>query len=197
MKGIEGKNLFTTSVAIIVLVAGVAAAGVMTGVLPYKSKPALSEQESVISGREEAVPTPPPMTLHKSSPSKVHAPAMHVASTVPPPPPCTNCGVIESIESFTEKGTASGGGAVAGGLLGGILGHQVGRGRGRDLATVAGAVGGALAGNAMEKNTHKVTRYQVGVRMNDGTRQLLTLDTVSNIAMGERVKIINGAPVPD
>ncbi|MBI3546126.1 MAG: glycine zipper 2TM domain-containing protein [Gammaproteobacteria bacterium] len=195
MSDVAGRNLFTTSVAIIVLVAGVAAAGVLTGVLPYKSKSSTNEPETSISAQEKFVP--PPMPVQKSTPHKVHAPMAPLASALPPAPVCGNCGVIESIESFTEKGSASGGGAVAGGLLGGILGHQVGRGRGRDLATVAGAVGGAIAGNAVEKNSNKVTRYHVGVRMNDGTRQLLTLDTVSNIAMGGRVRIINGAPVSD
>ncbi|MCR4331703.1 MAG: hypothetical protein NUV34_03210, partial [Sulfuricaulis sp.] len=52
---------------------------------------------------------------------------------------CRECGTVESIESFSEKGQASGGGAVAGGVIGGIIGNQIGRGRGKDLATVAGA----------------------------------------------------------
>ncbi len=194
MKVLENRNLFTTSVAVIVLVAGAAAAAVAMGVLPYK--PATSAQE-------EAAPSQ--SVIHKRLP-KEQTNRIHVASNVPnppsamqapPPPVCANCGVIESIESFTEKGNASGGGAVAGGLLGGILGHQVGRGRGRDLATVAGAVGGAIAGNEIEKNKNKVTRYHVSVRMNDGTSQYLTLDSVSNLAMGGRVKVVNGEPVPE
>ena len=108
---------------------------------------------------------------------------------------CRECGVVESIESFSEKGQASGGGAVAGGVIGGIIGNQIGRGRGKDLATVAGVVGGAIAGNEIEKNTKKVTRYRVALRMDDGTRQQLTLDAANGVAVGDKVKIVDGALV--
>ena len=125
---------------------------------------------------------------------KAHAPEAKVASTAAPVV-CHDCGVVESIESFTEKGQASGGGAVAGGLLGGVIGHQIGKGRGKDLAIVAGAVGGAIAGNEIEKNSNKVTHYRVSVRMDDGTRQDLTLDTASGVSTGDSVKIVNGTLV--
>ena len=130
---------------------------------------------------------------------KEHAAGDRVArvASAPPPPPCTNCGVVESIESFADKGQASGGGAVAGGLLGGILGHQIGKGRGKELATVAGVVGGALAGNEIEKNSNKTMGYHVGVRMDDGTRAVLTLNSVPNIAVGDHVKIVNGELIRD
>lgn len=194
MKVLENRNLFTTSVAVIALVTGIAATAVATGVLPYKAAPNAQEESAP---PQAVIPKP----LPKEQTRRVHVasnvPHPPSAMQVPPPPVCANCGVIESIESFTEKGNASGGGAVAGGLLGGILGHQVGRGRGRDLATVAGAVGGAIAGNEIEKNKNKVMRYHVSVRMNDGTRQYLTLDTVSNLAMGGRVRVVNGEPVPE
>ena len=190
MKVLENRNLFTTSVAVIALVAGAAATAVATGVLPYKSAPNAQEESTSRTVIHKQLPKEPSSRVHVAS----NAP--HVMQA-PPPPLCAHCGVIESIESFTEKGNASGGGAVAGGLLGGILGHQVGRGRGRDLATVAGAVGGAIAGNEIEKNTKKVTRYHVSVRMNDGTRQYLTLDSVSNLAMGGRVRVVNGEAVPE
>ena len=108
---------------------------------------------------------------------------------------CRECGTVESIESFSEKGQASGGGAVAGGVIGGIIGNQIGRGRGKDLATVAGVVGGAIAGNEIEKNTKKVTRYRIGLRMEDGTRQQLTLDAANGVAVGDKVKIVDGALV--
>ena len=108
---------------------------------------------------------------------------------------CRECGTVESIESFSEKGQASGGGAVAGGVIGGIIGNQIGRGRGKDLATVAGVVGGAIAGNEIEKNTKKVTRYRIALRMEDGTRQQLTLDAANGVAVGDKVKIVDGALV--
>jgi len=108
---------------------------------------------------------------------------------------CHECGTVESIESFTEKGQASGGGAVAGGVVGAIVGHQIGKGRGKDLATVAGAVGGAIAGNEIEKNVKKVTRYRITLRMDDGTSQQLTLDAANGVAVGDKVKIVDGTLV--
>lgn len=108
---------------------------------------------------------------------------------------CHECGTVESIESFTEKGQASGGGAVAGGVVGAIVGHQIGKGRGKDLATVAGAVGGAIAGNEIEKNVKKVTRYRITLRMEDGTSQQLTLDAANGVNVGDKVKIVDGTLV--
>ncbi|MCR4347904.1 MAG: glycine zipper 2TM domain-containing protein [Sulfuricaulis sp.] len=108
---------------------------------------------------------------------------------------CRECGVVESIDTFTEKGQASGGGAIAGGVIGAIVGHQIGSGRGKDLATVAGGVGGAIAGNEIEKNTKKVTRYRIALRMDDGTRQQLTLNAANGVNVGDKVKIVDGTLV--
>lgn len=194
MAGTEGK---TKKVAIIagasLLAAGAVVAAVVTGVIPRSA--------TVANQHETAATAPVHAESKKRTPERTAArtptAANHVASTASAPPPCTNCGVVESVESFTEKGKATGGGAVAGGLLGGILGHQIGNGRGKDLATVAGVVGGALAGNAIEKNADKTLRYHVGVRMNDGTRELLTLNNAPAVAVGDHVKIVNGEPVKD
>ena len=197
MAGLEGRNKTAAIVAGSVLVVGAVGAAVMTGAIP-RTTPVVTQQEPTVS-------KPAPLTsqepVHKRSVARSQAKTNQIANaqvaTPPLPPACANCGVIESIESFTEKGQASGGGAVAGGLLGGILGHQIGKGRGKDLATVAGAVGGAIAGNAIEKNANKVAGYHVGVRMNDGTRQLLTLNSAPAVAVGDRVRIVNGEPVRD
>lgn len=117
----------------------------------------------------------------------------HVASAKPAV--CHECGTVVSIESFTEKGQASGGGAVAGGVVGAIVGRQIGSGRGKDLATMAGAVGGAIAGNEIEKNAKKVTRYRIALRMDDGTQQSLTLNAANNVNVGDKVKIVDGTLV--
>jgi outer membrane lipoprotein SlyB len=209
--GIDSKKKLITITAVSAFAVGAVAAAVLTGVLPHTST---APTEQAASPAESPAPPPapetaavsaPPLTrapIHKRAVTKSRPPAAAVANTDAPPPPspqpsfesCTNCGVVQSIESFTEKGPATGGGAVAGGLLGGILGHQIGHGRGKDLATVAGAVGGALAGNAMEKNANQVTRYHVAVRMNDGTQQIFTLDAPPSLATGDHVVIVNGAP---
>lgn len=123
------------------------------------------------------------------------APAAKTKVAKAKPAVCRECGTVASIESFTEKGQASGGGAVAGGVVGAVVGHQIGGGRGKDLATVAGAVGGAIAGNEIEKNMKKVTRYRVTLRMDDGASQTLTLDAANNVAVGDKVKLVDGALV--
>lgn len=184
----EGRN--KTIIAIVttsLLAVGAVAAAVMTGVLPRPSS--VNEQpESTPPAPAQAVK---PTEAHKRSTLKAHAPEVKVADSAAPVV-CQDCGVVESVESFAEKGRASGGGAVAGGVIGGILGHQIGGGRGKDLATVAGAVGGAIAGNEIEKNSNKVTHYRVSVRMDDGTRQALTLDATNGVAAGDKIKIIDG-----
>jgi outer membrane lipoprotein SlyB len=172
------------------LAIGAVAAAVMTGVIPRPTSVA-EQAESTPPAPAQAVK---PTEAHKRSALKAHAPEVKVADSAAPVV-CKDCGVVESVESFTEKGQASGGGAVAGGVIGGILGHQIGGGRGKDLATVAGAVGGAIAGNEIEKNSNKVTHYRVGVRMDDGTRQVLTLDAAVGVAAGDKVKIVDGALV--
>jgi outer membrane lipoprotein SlyB len=187
----ESRN--KTIIAVIttsVLAIGAVAAAVMTGVIP---RPAAVAEQAELPPPAPAQAVKPTET-HKRSTLKAHAPEARMASA-PAPVVCQDCGVVESVESFTEKSQASGGGAVAGGLLGGIIGHQIGKGRGKDLATVAGAVGGAIAGNEIEKNSNKVTHYRVNVRMDDGTHQVLTLDNASGVSTGDSVKIVNGTLV--
>ena len=84
------------------------------------------------------------------------------------------------------------GGTVAGAVIGGLLGNQVGGGSGKTAATVLGAAGGAYAGHAIEKNSKKVTVYQMRSRMNDGT--IRTVEQGSAIAAGSRV-VVDGNTV--
>ncbi len=187
----EGRNkTIITIVATFLLAIGAVAAAVMTGVI--------SRTASVTEQAESSPPAPAqavkPAEVHKHSAPKASAPEAKVANAAAPVV-CHDCGVVESIESFSEKGPASGGGAVAGGVIGGIIGNQIGRGRGKDLATVAGVVGGAIAGNEIEKNTKKVTRYRIALRMDDGTSQQLTLDAANGVAVGDKVKLVDGALV--
>lgn len=176
------------SVLIPIVVMSLAAAGVvgavMTGIVPNPFQTAEQAEAPAASAKSSA----PAEAARK--------PAAAKATTAKAKPAvCHECGTVESIESFTEKGQATGGGAIAGGVIGGIIGHQIGGGRGKDLATVAGAVGGAIAGHEVEKNVKKVTRYRVTLRMDDGTSQVLTLDAANNVAVGDKVKIVDGALV--
>ncbi len=116
----------------------------------------------------------------------VLAPVPAVAAAAPV---CGNCGAVESVRAIqrTTKADGPGVGAVAGGVAGAVLGHQVGNGNGRTVATILGAIGGGFAGNAIEKNLKKETIYQVGVRMDDGSRR--TLEVAQPPLVGSRVTV--------
>lgn len=102
---------------------------------------------------------------------------------------CATCGSVESVTAVERPGKPSpiSVGSVAGGVIGAALGNQVGRGNGRTLATVLGAVGGGFAGHAIEGQVRKETVYQVGVRMEDGSRR--TVESATAPSVGSRVTV--------
>lgn len=106
---------------------------------------------------------------------------------------CANCGTIAAIRTVEQAGEGSGLGAVAGGVVGGLLGNQVGAGTGKDLATIAGAIGGGYAGHQIEKKVKTTKHYEISVRMDDGSYRTFMQETEPNYAVGEKVKIIDGA----
>lgn len=105
---------------------------------------------------------------------------------------CKNCGAIESIREIAHDGDGSGLGAVAGGVVGAVLGNQVGGGRGKSAATLLGGIGGAVAGHQIEKSQKKRFTYEIVVRFDDGTSQVLTQETAPSWRLGDRVKLVNG-----
>ncbi len=107
-------------------------------------------------------------------------------------PLCTNCGTIDSIRVVEQAGQGSGVGMIAGGVLGGLLGHQIGHGSGNTAATIVGAAGGAYAGNHVEKNVKKVARYDVSVRMDDGTLRTVSYEAEPGFRSGDKVRFIDG-----
>jgi outer membrane lipoprotein SlyB len=108
------------------------------------------------------------------------------------PPPCQSCGVVQSVNSYQQKGEASGVGLVAGGVLGGVVGHQIGSGRGNTVATIAGAGLGAVAGNQIEKNTKTKTMWSVAIRMDNGAMRTFNYSNQPAVHDGDRVKLIDG-----
>lgn len=105
-----------------------------------------------------------------------------------------NYAVIEAIERTNTgsdgiAGSGIGLGTVIGGVVGGVVGHQVGSGRGNTAATVVGAVGGAVVGHEIEKNRQSQAAYQVRVRLENGDRQTVTQDSISDLRVGDRVRI--------
>jgi outer membrane lipoprotein SlyB len=108
------------------------------------------------------------------------------------PPPCQTCGVVQSVNSYEEKGQGSGVGLVAGGVVGGVIGHQIGSGRGNTVATIAGAGLGAVAGNQVEKNVKTKTMWSVAIRMDNGTLRTFHYSNAPAARAGDRVKLVDG-----
>ena len=111
--------------------------------------------------------------------------------------PCVSCGTVVAVRQVQVDGQASGVGAVAGGVTGAVVGNQLGRGDGRAPMTVLGAAGGAFAGHQIEKHVKKSTAWRITVRMEDEaqTRRTLSQSTPPAVAVGERVRVVEGQVV--
>jgi outer membrane lipoprotein SlyB len=103
-------------------------------------------------------------------------------------------GTIDSIQVVRGSGGTSGSGAVVGGLVGALVGNQVGSGSGRTAATVAGAVGGAALGNSVEanRNANSQDMYQINIRLDNGEYRSVTQDSVYDLRVGNRVRMVDG-----
>ncbi len=62
--------------------------------------------------------------------------------------------------------------------------------------TLAGAAGGALAGNQIEKRVRTTKRWEVSVRLESGTTQVISVATEPAWRPGDHVRIANGAIEP-
>jgi len=102
-------------------------------------------------------------------------------------------GTIDSIQVTRAPGGTTGSGAVVGGLVGALVGNQVGSGNGRTAATVAGAVGGAVVGNNVEANrANNRDVYQIGIRLDNGEYRTIMQDSVYDLRVGNRVRVVDG-----
>jgi outer membrane lipoprotein SlyB len=103
-------------------------------------------------------------------------------------------GTIESIQVTNEQARTSGAGAIVGGLVGALAGNQVGSGGGRTAATVAGGVAGAAIGNNVERNRNAEGQqmYAINVRLDNGEYRTVVQDSVVDLRIGNRVRIVDG-----
>jgi outer membrane lipoprotein SlyB len=103
-------------------------------------------------------------------------------------------GTIDSIQVVRGSGGTNGAGAVVGGLVGALVGNQIGSGNGRTAATVAGAVGGAALGNNVEanRNANGQDMYQINIRLDNGEYRSVTQDSVYDLRVGNRVRMVDG-----
>jgi len=168
----------------------------MTGMIPGAGAERSADGAAKIGAGQGSAPA---ASMASGAPQPLADAAQSSAGAAQSPPgaaaPCGNCGVIQSVKPVETAGRASGAGAVAGGVIGGLLGNQFGAGRGRTVTTILGAGGGAYAGNEVEKNMHKTVHYRVHVRMDDGSYRTLSVSDPGGAAVGQRVRIENGAIV--
>ena len=189
----------TAAVAVIIFSA--VGVGVMTGFIPSSlsknAEPPAAPAEPVKAPVTNATPKPATHSTVASTPKRTPEPT-RVASVEPTRTaalPCANCGTVSAVNVVEQKGEGSGIGAVAGGVLGGVLGNQVGRGGGRTAATVVGAGAGAYAGHEIEKYAKSAKRYDVAVRMADGSSRNFPFEKEPVFRVGESVKVVDGTLV--
>lgn len=210
-------NPIVVIAAISVIVFSAVGVGVMTGIIP-SSFSRSSEQQAVQKPEPllSAAPTPAPVS-QPASKQAAPKPATRVAAAPKAPAPpapervqepvravapapaqtaaariCNECGSVIAVDAVKQQGEGSGLGAVAGGVAGALLGNQVGGGSGRRIATVAGAAGGAYAGHQAEKYLKSGTRYDVVVRMEDGTNRSFSFENEPGYRVGDKVKVVDG-----
>jgi len=153
---------------------------------------------SVQGGTEAQSSAPAPTKSASASKSSSSAAGTSSASSVA----CANCGVVEAVRTVQVPKKNEGYnvvGTVAGGVVGGVVGHQFGGGSGKDALTVLGAVGGALAGHEIERNIKQqqtVTRYELTVRMDNGTKRTFHSSQPFAYASGDHVRVENDQLLP-
>lgn len=166
-------------------------------------KPAVQHTPAIAS--EDESPRTMKVADRRYDPGIDVIPAPVAGGTTPPPPPvaerapapvCADCGLVESVREVKAPADPSGLGAAAGGVVGGLLGNQVGKGSGRTIATLIGIAGGAYAGHQVEKTQRTVSRWDVGVRMENGEYRTVSLDSAPPWRTGDRVRLQGGRLVP-
>ncbi|WP_018230035.1 glycine zipper 2TM domain-containing protein [Methyloversatilis universalis] len=166
------------------------------------SKPAVHHSDTVT--RSEETPQTIKVADRRYDPGIDVIPAPAPGAAMPPPPPvaerapaplCADCGQIESVREVKAPADPSGLGAAAGGVVGGLLGNQVGKGSGRTIATLIGIAGGAYAGHQVEKTQRTVSRWEVGVRMENGEYRTVAMDSAPSWRTGDRVRLQGGSLV--
>jgi outer membrane lipoprotein SlyB len=199
--------------AISVIIFSAVGVGVMTGVIPSTLSKSGEHQaandppaQPAVETRSAQAPAPaqsapqqrPAKTAARKSTPKTEATKepVRVASAPPATPAiCANCGSVTAVNVVEQQGEGSGLGAVAGGVAGALLGNQIGGGSGRKIATVAGAAGGAYAGHQIEKHVKTTKRYDVVVRMQDGSSRTFPYEKEPGFHVGDKVKVVEGTLV--
>ena len=105
------------------------------------------------------------------------------------PASCSECGVVISVTERTIMGKGTGVGAIAGGVAGAVIGHDIGENR---AGTAIGAVVGGIAGHQIERSARSTKRYDVSVRMQDGSVKTVSTGTPPPWRAGDHVRLHKG-----
>lgn len=183
----------------IIIFCGVGVAA-LSGLLPMSkarsaAEPIVSEAMATPEASSVAQVTPPAPALAPTpapTPAIVASKPKQQPSREPKVAACYHCGTVVAVNAVTVQGNNSGVGAVSGAVVGGVVGHQFGKGNGKKAMTALGAIGGALTGNQIEKSQRQSVRYDVVVRMQDGSTQTVSDTTPPPFISGDTVRLENG-----
>ena len=104
---------------------------------------------------------------------------------------CALCGTVESIRTVEVRDEAGTNG-VAGGPAGSGPGEQAVRENRGTAVTLLEAAGAAISGNEIEKNMKRRYAYRVTVRMDDGSFRTVSLSSPPALAVGDKVRVVEG-----
>ncbi|HKB62652.1 MAG TPA: glycine zipper 2TM domain-containing protein [Burkholderiales bacterium] len=149
--------------AVSVLIAGVIGVGAMTGLLPSGLSPKQGDARPADPGSQSV-----------------------------PAASCALCGTVESIRTIEVRDEPRDVGTVAGGLSGAAAGNRADGGNGNAATTILGTVAGAITGDETERNVKKRYAYRVTVRMDDGSFRTVSLSSPPTLAVGDKVRVVEG-----
>ncbi len=145
------------------LIAGVIGVGAMTGLLPSGLSPKQGDARPADPGSQSV-----------------------------PAASCALCGTVESIRTIEVRDEPRDVGTVAGGLSGAAAGNRADGGNGNAATTILGTVAGAITGDETERNVKKRYAYRVTVRMDDGSFRTVSLSSPPTLAVGDKVRVVEG-----
>ena len=179
-----------------------AAEPVLAASIPATPAPQAALETAMPAAAPQATPVVKRRPVHRAAkpqptePVQIAEPAL-VAQASLPAVPAGVFGTVESVKEVTTPGDGrSGVGAIGGGIAGALLGNQFGHGTGRSIMTVLGAAGGALAGKEIEKQHNATKRWDVTVRMDDGSYRTLSSQSLPYWHAGNRVRFLDGKLQP-
>lgn len=178
----SGIHPLMAGAAVAVIVAAGVAVAAITGYLPG-SKAEIADK----------APEKPAVAQHPAKPAQSHkqqvASAQPSSSKTQTAAVCQDCGVIVEVKEVEVKGKGTGIGAVAGGVGGAVVGHEIGDGS--RAGTAVGAVVGAVAGHQIERQARAHKKYEITVRMNDGSIRNLSDESGTPVTLksGDKVRV--------